>query len=317
MPARCATQKNLFNPRPTCFSPGAVSFSPSRRKKRVLSAFCEIHGRISFQTKICAVSLGVILSIINAAHAGRNAGAAIPLQREDNANFVVDVDMLRRGHVQYFFALITPDGESFEPDADARAVSTAFEQMKRLDHKNTWRGMKEENLHAMIARVAYVACQPIHFFSESQTRDVSFMNRVAPQFKVHSTTPGIYESAGCVLRGIPSSRFTMKYLQGADARRFPMPFGRGKADVVVLQHNFEFGRIFGMKTSSASYAATAHYRLDPQRTLIVNCALGYIYTIPPLNAADIIREKAIEYSTQLISKLRDYPGNERAELTTY
>jgi hypothetical protein len=96
-----------------------------------------------------------------------------------------------------------------------------------------------------------------------------------------------------------------------------MPFGKGGADVVVLQHNFDFGRIFGMKTSSASYAATAHYRLDPQRTLVVNCALGYIYTIPPMNAADIIREKAIEYSTQVISKLRDYPDNGRAALKTY
>ncbi len=249
--------------------------------------------------------------------AGLEAERTLFPKREANAHFKVNLEALCQGHVQYYFALVTPDGRSLERDVDDEAVALAFEQMKRIDVKKTWRRMKDENLHAMISRVAYVAEQPIDFFSESQTHDVGFMNSVAPQFKVQKSAHGTYEIVGCVVRGIPSSRFTMQYMKGAAARNFPIPFGSGEADVVVLQHNFDFGRILGMKTSSASYAATAHYALDDCRTLIVNCAVGYIYTIPPVKAADIIREKAIEYSTQVIAKLRDYPDNARAALKAY
>ncbi len=262
----------------------------------------------------------ILVGLLAAPHLAQSR--PLEVRAETGVAFPIDEAFLRKGGVQHFFALTDPGGLCATGDSISGGADRAAEALialRVLDRDGIWSAMHREDLHAMISRVAYIAEVPIQFFSEARVRDVDYINSVMPGMNVECGGDGSFHAKGSLLRFMPSTRFTLDYRRGAAAARLPTPLLTGVASdispaILLTQRNTEFGRIGGMRTSRASYAATAHYAVGTGQTLIVNCTLGYLHSLPPVGGARLIRDKARDYTAQVVANIKACSSSEEARL---
>ncbi len=236
------------------------------------------------------------------------------LRQYSGMNFQVDAEFLRAGNVQYFFGMVKPDGSALVENSavSAGAIESAFQALLKLDHGGVWSKQTEPELHALVSRVAYIAPHPISFFSADRVTDATFINAVSPNLQVRAEGGPSFSISGSTLRGIPSARldvehFTALALPRAShpaAAALHLPGVQPKPGALVWQRTYDFGRIMGMRTSEENFSATLHYELSAGETLVVNYSLGYLYTLPPVSPARVVRNTAIDYTSKLIANLQ-------------
>ena len=54
-----------------------------------------------------------------------------------------------------------------------------------------------------------------------------------------------------------------------------------KPEITVIQHNFQFGKVMGQKTSKMSLSITRYFGNGINRTLAINYTLSFIHNLPP------------------------------------
>lgn len=230
------------------------------------------------------------------------AGAEPSVRREQVARFPPDETFLGRGGVQYFY-------DFFDKDAAQERDYPAF---RELDPARSWEACREP-LYRVIARFVYVIEKDVTFFSAERVRDVGYMNRVCPSCGIQAAPGGLYR-----VGQLPANTSRVRHF---DRERFlaarSEPWARqllglsnelGTPDVVVLQENFDFQRLLGMRTGEASATVTAHYGLGPGRTRIAVHLVTLMHNIPPffLGGPERVHDVTLEGALSLIEHLRRY-----------
>jgi hypothetical protein len=85
----------------------------------------------------------------------------------------------------------------------------------------------------------------------------------------------------------------------------------GPVEVVVLQENFDFENIFGMRTGEGSVTVTTHHPAGPGRTRVAVHMLTLMHNVPPffLGGEGRVLDTTLDGALSLIEKLRSYAGD--------
>ncbi|MEW6431556.1 MAG: hypothetical protein AB1730_08595 [Myxococcota bacterium] len=231
------------------------------------------------------------------------AFAATPLRRESTLAFVPDEPFQRDGGVQYFYALAhkEPSPETANPD---------FAFLRALDESGRW-AAQGEPLHVVMSRITYTVDKDVSFFTEARAKDPAWMNAVAPEFEVTQRPDGGFHAAK-----MPSNDFTIRFLDaravaaqpadGGVARLVALLPDAGLPDSVVVQENFDFARVMGVRTGAWSVTWTAHLPLGPGRTRVHVVTLSALHHLPPffLGGEKRVFKESVQGALDLIERLR-------------
>jgi len=231
------------------------------------------------------------------------AVAAAPhVRREQVARFSVDEPFLARGGVQYFY-------DFFEKE-EPLAGELEFSSFRDLDPSRRWESRREP-LYRVIARFVYVIDKDVAFFSAERVKDVAYMNQVCPSCDIQAAPGGLYRVGQMPANTSRIRHFDRGQFQAAQAEPWAqqvLGLSRelGTPDAVVLQENFDFQRILGMKTGEGSATVTTHYALGPGRTRIAVHLVTLMHNIPPffLGGTGRVHDVTLDGALSLIRHLR-------------
>lgn len=244
------------------------------------------------------------LILIGAVLAGAAAQGDVASRRESDARFPIDDDFQRDGGVQFFYELVKQD----VPPSKA----AAFKTYEPFDFRKRY-ATSSSPLHLVVGRVSYTLDKDISFFSERQVRDENYIAAVAKGYGIKKQPDGTYR-----VSKIPSNSFRIHYFDQAEVARRASGGGMarllefmpdaGLPPVVVVQENYNFSRVMGVRTGDFSYTWTAHYPLGPGRTQLNVCTMSYLHSLPPffLGGDARVLSESIDGTTAFIERLRAY-----------
>lgn len=229
--------------------------------------------------------------------------AATPMRRESTLAFPLDEPFQRAGGVQYFYTLAKS-----EPSPETASPEFAF--LRAFDESGRW-AAQGEPLHVVMSRITYVVDKDVSFFTEARAKDVTWMNTVAPEFEVTQRPDGGFHAAK-----MPSNDFTIRFLDaravaaqpadGGVARLVALLPDAGLPDSVVVQENFDFARVMGVRTGAWSVTWTAHLPLGPGRTQVHVVTMSVLHHLPPffLGGEKRVFKESVKGALDLIERLR-------------
>jgi hypothetical protein len=225
---------------------------------------------------------------------------------ESQYRFALNPDVLNAGTPQYFSELI-------EAPRDPMG-SQGFQHIEALDFPRYFDSRGSSRYSVMLGRVAFTVKKPVSFYSRERVLDVKRMNRITPEFPARQTAqgPGYYISdatPGCKftvetysreeLLALGNSRPELRYAE-------TMHPELGVPDRLVIQHNYDFDRILGFKTSRGAVTLTAHYAQGSDSTLILTYSLAYLENMPPRiwGGAKLVVDTSRDATLVLIERIR-------------
>lgn len=232
--------------------------------------------------------------------------AATPMRRESSLDFALDEPFQQDGGVQYFYELAKK-----EPSPETASASFAF--FRAFDESNRW-AAQGEPLHVVMSRIVYVVDKPPGFFTEARAKDAAWINTVAPEFDVTVRPDG-----GLHAGKSPSNDFTIRYLDARASSAQPPDGGvahlvsllpdAGVPVSVVVQENFDFARVMGVRTGAWSVTWTAHLPLDGDRTRVHVVTMSALHHLPPffLGGEKRVFNESVKGALDLIERLRAAP----------
>ncbi len=222
-------------------------------------------------------------------------------------HFAIDEDFQRDGGVQFFYELASAD-------SDPEKSSPAFTLFRTFDSTGRW-AARTGPLHVLMSRIVYVVDKDAVFFSEVRANDVSYINRIVPDYGIRRKPDG-----GFRVTKSPSNEFSIQYLDaaatlaragdGGVARILELLPDAGVPHSVVVQENHDFSRVLGWRTAEASFTWTAHFPLGPGRTRLAVFTMSYIHNLPPffIGGDRRVYDESVSGMTTLVNNLRGYPA---------
>jgi len=232
------------------------------------------------------------------------AHAGPPMRQEPVLAFAIDEPFQQDGGVQYFYALT-------KKDAAASSPTVAF--FRGFDEGDRWSAAAQP-VHVVTSRIVYTVEKDAAFFTEARATDVGWMNAVAPELQVTARPDGGFHAGK-----MPSNDFTVRFLEGAALAAQPGDGGvarlvsllpdAGVPASVVVQENFDFARVMGVRTGAFSVTWTGHLRLGPGRTRVHVVTMSAIHTLPPffLGGERRVFNESVAGALDLIERLRAAP----------
>jgi hypothetical protein len=223
--------------------------------------------------------------------------ASPEMRREESVDFKADEVFQQQGGVQYFYELAEP--------TPAPAEGSTLARFRTLDPLST----PDDPWFVVMSRIVYTVDRDVSFFTEKRARDVSYLQKVAPEMGVKLERDGVF-----LVTRTPSNRFTLLWLDSpkptdAGLKRF-FEFLPSAPASVVIQKNSNFSRVMGWRTAERSVTWTAHLPLGEGKTRISVCTMSLLHHLPPffLGGKDRIFRESVEGAGTLIKQLRDYAG---------
>ncbi len=225
---------------------------------------------------------------------------------ENQYHFVLDRALLNQGTPQYYSRLLLKK--------EAPLNTPEFSSIVGIDFPGYYRNRGNDDYAVMLGRVVFTIPKPIEFYSGTRLTDVNRMNRLMPEFPARRDPS---RSGSFFSDGYPGCKFTVETwsrdeLLALGNSRPELRYAEkmnpelGVPDRIVIQHNFDFERVLGFKTSRGALTLTAHYADGPNRTLISTFSLGYLENLPPAvwGGAGIVTETSRDATLVLIERLR-------------
>jgi hypothetical protein len=223
--------------------------------------------------------------------------AAPELRREENLDFIDDAAFQNSGGIQFFYAFATPQ------EARAAPEGSALARLRALDD----RAMPGERLYVLMSRLVYTLDRDISFFTEARSRDVNYLNSVAPEVRATVNARGVFHADLT-----PANNFTIEWQEPVHADSPLLPFlpKSAKPASIIVQRNFDFARVMGFRTAERSVTWTAHVPLGVGRTRVVVCTISLMHNIPPpfLGGKQRVYREMLDNTAMLVARLREYPG---------
>lgn len=247
------------------------------------------------------VGLTVALAALAAAAHERDE---VVIRREPEPTYPLDLAFQRDGGVQYFYELVRSEAPPEKSATFARW--RPFDVGKRYDARRS-------PLHVVMGRISYVLDKDLSFFSEQQVRDPAYISAIAHGYGITQAKDGTYRASK-----MPSNAFRITYLDAAAVQREAGDGGVARLHdlqpnaalpaVVVMQENYDFSRVLGVRTGEYSYTWTAHYPLQPGQTLIDVATISYLHSAPPffLGGDARIAAESLDGTRGFIRALRAY-----------
>jgi|GEM_PF-1613953 len=251
--------------------------------------------------------LQVIALALSFASGFAQAADKIPKQ-EGNSRFGIDMRQLDQGTLAYYWEVV-PFGRDI-------ATHPTYQHLQALDLENDW-GRRSENYFVMFTKMAYVVNQDISFFRETRLNDLEYQRAICRKPGLRQVNVSTFSDPGTKTQ--PSSDFSLSVLETSNE---VSAFGRsaesitafdpelGAPQTLVIQRSDNFGPLLGMRTSKAARASFAYYPLGPNRTLVVNYSISFLYAVPPgfVGGVDRLRKEILASNLQMISAIERYSG---------
>jgi len=263
--------------------------------------------------KAFSLAVGLLgFSLLLPLHQG-HAEAPKPTLRpliESTYRFPVNESVIARGTPQYFSQFIDKDGHPLQ--------SQAFQDSLTLDFPGYFQSRGRDDYAVMLGRVVFTVNNPITHYSRARLLDLQRMNQLIPEFPARRAPhegPGVFTSNGSPSCKFKIEVFTREELLALGNSRPELRYAEkfhpdlGVPDVVSIQHNYDFGRVLGFKTSRGAITLTAHYARPPQQTLISTFSLGYLENTPPAiwGGPQLVMNTSRDTTLILIERLRKEP----------
>jgi len=223
--------------------------------------------------------------------------SAPELRREDNLDFATDNALQSSGGLQFFYAFATPEEARGAPEGSALA------RFSMLDD----RAKPGERLYVLMSRLVYTVDRDISFFTEARSRDVNYLNAIAPEVRATVNARGVFHADLT-----PANNFTLDWQEPVPAdspfHSF-LPQGAKPASIVI-QRNFGFARVLGFRTAERSVTWTAHVPLGFGRTRVFVCTMSLMHNIPPpfMGGKERVYREFVDNTAMLVTRLREYSG---------
>lgn len=256
------------------------------------------------------------------------------VRQEARLDFAVDAALQDRGGMQYFFALAKKDQRPFE--------RPEFRSLRPLLPDPA---LASTPLHALASRVVYTLERDVGFFTPERAVSPAFMNAILPEGEIRRRPDGTFRTRlqpanSFSIRVLGEEQLHRMEAQGdPGSDGAPAPTGApasapvgapapardpgqaadvsaflaltpelGRPHSVVIQHNYDFARVMGVRTGAASVTWTAHYRLAPGRTRVVSTTLSLLHNVPPffLGGDERVHQEARDGALMLIERMRRY-----------
>jgi hypothetical protein len=232
--------------------------------------------------------------------------AATPMRREPALDFAVDEAFQADGGVQYFYELA-------RKETDPARSNATLARLQALDESGRW-ATHGAPLHVVMSRLVYVVEQDAAFFTEARATDLGWMNAVAPDFDITRRPDGGFHADKT-----PANDFTIRFLGATQVAAQPPDGGLARLEAllphaarptsVVVQENFDFARVMGVRTGAFSVTWTAHLALAPGRTRVHVVTLSALHHLPPffLGGERRVFDESVRGARELIERLRAAP----------
>jgi hypothetical protein len=227
-----------------------------------------------------------------------------PMRQEPALAFAVDEPFQQDGGVQYFYELAKKD---------AAAPSATFTFFRAFDEAGRW-AAQGKPLHVVMSRIVYTVDKDAAFFTEARAKDAAWMNTVAPEFDVSTRPDGGFRAGK-----MPANDFTIRFLDEEALASQPADGGlahvtallpdAGPLHSVVVQENFDFSRVMGVRTGAFSATWTAHQAVAPGQVRVHVFTMSALHTLPPffLGGEKRVFNESVAGALDLIERLRAAP----------
>lgn len=223
-------------------------------------------------------------------------------------NFQMNARAYQRDHVYFFHALFSKNKPIEIAEIDSLHAFSDFAQP--LDIYNYWENREEERYDVLFTKTAYLLEKPVDYFSSYRLSDVEFIKSTMPSATI-AKQDSIYHIA--MGFGSPDIQYTLQFYSDESFQKtYPTLLTYfssldgviGRPELVVVQHNFNYGRILFQKTTKMSVSISRYFALEENRTLVLNYTLNYIYNMPPtiIGGSDYLLSKIKEGIGALISE---------------
>ena len=198
----------------------------------------------------------------------------------------------------FFYHALLKRTENTEPSAEAPSFSFT-DHAKPLDLYDYWEHKGKEQYDVLLTKVAYVLDKPIHFFSEERLADPGYISQTMPAAKIKRIDSTYHISVGF---GAPEIDYTLHFYSPEEFQhQYPKQKNYFKKydgtalspHLIVVQHNYQYGRVMFHQTSKMSVSITRYFQLSKEQTLAFNYTLNYIQNIPPsfIGGSDFLIDK--------------------------
>ena len=209
-------------------------------------------------------------------------------------------------------------------DDDIQSGNFSFpDHAKPLDIYDYWGKRGDEQYHVLMTKVGYVLDKPVDFFSEERLADPSYISKTIPEAKIKKAGSAYHISTGF---GAPEIDYTLDFyspekfdLQYPDLKDYFEKYDGPELspNLVVVQHNYNYGKVLFKKTSKMSVSISRYFQLNEEQTMVVNYTLNYILNMPPdfVGGNDFLIKKikqgikALIDETQVVCRTTALPGN--------
>lgn len=178
--------------------------------------------------------------------------------------------------------------KSVAENHSAENPSFSFEeQAKPLDLYHYWDHKGHEQYDVLLTKVAYILDQPIDFFTKERLSDPAYIALTMPTAKINKTDSIYHISVGF---GAPEIDYALHFYSDQEFENhypkqqayFQKNDGLNEsAALIVVQHNYQYGKVMFQETSKMSISISRYYTLNEKQTLAFNYTLNYIHNMPP------------------------------------
>ncbi|MFY0652247.1 MAG: hypothetical protein JXQ96_09450 [Cyclobacteriaceae bacterium] len=193
----------------------------------------------------------------------------------------------------YFYHLLI-DKENFDNRASEQFVNLCLP----LDIYDYWLLKKDEKYDIFLTKTAYVLDAPVKYFTEERLSSVEYIRATMPEAKVEKQDSTYHVVVGF---GSPDIDYSLRFYSNNSFIQEFNSLGtyfksydgmRQDPNLVVLQHNFNYGRVMFQKTSKMSISISRYFDISG-RTLVLNYTLNYIHNMPPgfIGGSEFLIEK--------------------------
>ncbi|MDW7693162.1 hypothetical protein R9C00_09460 [Flammeovirgaceae bacterium SG7u.111] len=205
---------------------------------------------------------------------------------EPDLYFSPNQNILDKGGIQFFSTMLGKEFNILFPDSSNINISLEKDILP-LDVFGYWHKKGEENYYILLTKTVFTISQPLSYFSNERLSDLGYLQKTLPEFNISKIEDGAFKME-CGFWA-PTIKYKLDFytppFQG-DTLLDLIAFSKshepaGLPDKVVIQHNYEYGKVLMHKTSKMSISLSNYYILSDYETLEVNYTLNYIHDIPP------------------------------------
>lgn len=214
----------------------------------------------------------------------------------DKLGFDLSLDEYEVDSIYFFHALLDKKEDT------SNSTFSFSNQAQPLDLFDYWNTRSQENYIVLFTKTAYVLNQSTDFFSENRLSDPKFIAKTMPSAKIYKTDSVYHLTFGF---GIPDIDYTLRFCTNDQFElQYPLLNDyfslydglEAKPTFIVIQHNFNYGRVMFQKTSKMSVSISRYFSAGEEKTLVFNYTLNYIHNMPPalFGGSDFLLDKIKE-----------------------